>query len=149
MIYDSLDQLRAYASYLPQLNTVISVLENHNLMAERTGFHATEDPAVRYNVIDYTTSDVGGPLEIHRVEADVQIVLTGKERAVSAGREHAHDAGPYDKDKDACFVDCPRTMSFHLVPGKFVIFFPGEPHRGNYILDGPTISRKVVFKLKL
>lgn len=149
MIYDSLDQLRAYASYLPQLNIVISVLENHNLQDECAGFHATENPSVRYNVIDYTTSDVGGPLEIHRVETDVQIVLTGKECVVSAGREHAHDAGPYDKDKDACFVDCPQTISFQLVPGKFVIFFPGEPHRGNYILDEPTVSRKVVFKLKL
>jgi YhcH/YjgK/YiaL family protein len=149
MIYDSLDQIGSYIAVLPKLEVVLTVLKTIDFKQITPGFHSTKDPFVRFNVIDYKTVAVVGPLEIHHKEIDVQIVLQGKEIAVASGREQASRAGVYDPEKDVCFVDCPSTVQFQLIPEKFLIFFPGEPHRGNYMLEESISCRKVVFKLRV
>jgi YhcH/YjgK/YiaL family protein len=149
MIFDSLDKLPFYLQHLPSLQTVMDVLDKVDLLGSSPGFHYTDNPLVRYNIIDYTSVDVRNPLEIHRREADVQIVLIGEELAVSAPRSEAANAGPYDKQKDVAFFNCDTTMQMALRPGLFALFFPGEPHRGNIVLKQPTVCRKVVFKLTM
>lgn len=149
MIFDSLERLPFYMQQIPSLQTVMDVLENVDLLGAESGFHSTDNPLVRYNIIDYTSADVRNPLEIHRKEADVQIVVLGEELAVSAPRSEAVKAGPYDAQKDAAFFVCDASMHIVLKPGLFVLFFPGEPHRGNIVLNQPMVCRKVVFKLTM
>lgn len=149
MIFDSLDKLPFYLQHLPSLQTVMDVLDKVDLLESSPGFHNTDNPLVRYNIIDYTSVDIRNPLEIHRREADVQIVLIGEELAITAPRSESVNAGPYDEQKDAAFFDCDATMQMTLRPGLFALFFPGEPHRGNIVLKQPTVCRKVVFKLTL
>jgi len=149
MIFDTLDHLSMYESMIPQLKTVAKILEIENLHSQSPGFHETYDPLVRYNIIDYTTTDNRNPLEIHRKEADVQIVLAGKETAISASRYEASKADVYNAEIDCAFFEAESTMSFLLEKGSFVIFFPGEPHRGNIIFEQPVACRKVVFKLTM
>ena len=149
MIFDSLIEMDRYIPALPQLQAVRTLLGSGVLETAEPGFHTTDIPGVRYNILDYTTTPLGKALEIHTKEADVQIVLQGKELAVCAPREMADFSGPYDENKDARFVECTSVSSFHLLPGKFLILFPGEPHLGNGLLDEPTKCRKVVFKLML
>lgn len=149
MIFDSLDKLPFYCKAIPALKTVMDALKSDDLLGCPSGFHATSNPLVRYNIIDYTTSDVRNPLEIHQKEADVQIVLSGEELAISAPRSEALKACPYDAEKDAAFFNCDATIQLALKPGFFVLFFPGEPHRGNITLVQPTMCRKVVFKVTI
>ena len=149
MIFDTLDNLSVYESMIPQLKTVAQILEIEDLFSQTPGFHQTSDPTVRYNIIDYTTTDSSNPLEIHRKEADVQIILSGKESVICASRHEALKADVYDEESDCAFFEADSTMSLVLEKGSFVIFFPGEPHRGNILYKQPIVCRKVVFKLTM
>ena len=149
MIIDSLDHLSLYEKAFPSLVTVQKILSSENLLEKEVGSYSTEDANCRYNICEYNTTDQYKDFEIHKKEADVQIMLTGNEFMVASKRDSAKDASPSDSESDIHFVGGPHIVSFRAEPGYFAIFFPGEPHAPGLALDKPQGAKKVVFKLKM
>lgn len=85
--------------------------------------------------------------ETHRHTIDLQVVLAGGEWIEILPESPLLEDGSYQLEKEVQKYHAADSSSrIHLVPGRFAVFFPGEPHRPQ-ISDGVNTGvRKVVFK---
>ena len=111
MIFDSIENLKLYEKSFPSLKTVSKILSSEDLSEKPCGSYTTEDPNCRYNICEYQTTEDSKEFEIHKNEADIQIMLTGEEIMTSSARNLSINASPYDKDKDIHFVSGPHIIS--------------------------------------
>ena len=89
--------------------------------------------------------------EAHRRYVDIQMILSGRERAECMGRESLVVESPYDDAKDVEFYRHPSTgkVVIDLFPGRFAVFFPHDAHTPGLVAsEGPEPVRKVVVKLR-
>lgn len=149
MIFDSIDKLYLYEASFPSLKTVAEILSKENLAEKKPGAYTTNDKNCRYNICEYTTVEGEKDFEIHKNEADVQIMISGEEYMTAPQRKLAEKAGPYDPEKDIHFVSGNEIVKYKGCPGYFAIFFPGEPHAPGIAVDKSVPAKKVVFKLKI
>ena len=148
MIADRLENLSLYIPIIPQLKDVIAILESDTLASLPLGYHSTDDPTLRYNILHYETVLTDAQrYEIHLRDADVQILLSGCERVDAADRNSFVTTVAYDEKKDVLFGDGQKIASYHAAPDRFVIFFAGEPHAPNLISHENSEVHKVVFKV--
>lgn len=148
MIIDKLANLKAYVPALPALETVISILDSGVLKTQEFGNYKTDNPSVRYNLFTYQTEKTeSDSYEIHRKEADVQVLISGFERMDIASNEIQAVVQEYNPDKDALFAISDKLVSYHADTTTFAIFWPGEPHAPNLIDKESTKVVKVVFKI--
>jgi len=148
MVLDSLRQGARYHPLHPGMPAALRWIE------ERA---ATVNPG-RYEVADgvtaivdsYTTAPASEKKwETHRVHADLQIVLSGKEMVGWSPAAALTVSTPYNPEKDAEFYEPPVSpvARFLLHPGLLAIFFPDDGHQPG-VMDGERGGvRKVVFKL--
>lgn len=149
MIFDSIDKLYLYEASFPSLKTVSEILSNENLLEKQPGSYTTKDSNCRYNICQYNTVEGEKDFEIHKNEADVQIMLEGEEYMTAPERSISEKASPYDAEKDIHFVSGNKIVKYTGKPGYFAIFFPGEPHAPGIAIDKSINAKKVVFKLKM
>ncbi len=148
MIIDRIENLAKYIPVLPQLEKVVSILASGTLAGLPLGGFATDDPSLRYTIMRYETDLAETKaLEIHRRDADVQILLSGRERMDVADRESFATTIEYSGEKDIEFGSGKRIASYWADPSLFVIFFPGEPHAPNIAYGDDRAVKKVVFKI--
>ena len=149
MIFDSLDNLARYETFIPALKAVRHILGAEALHEKAPGSYRTDVPGCRYNIAQYETCPGSKAFEIHRKEADVQIMLSGTERMEGAPRSLSDQAGPYDEGADAAMAEGTGCVSFTAVPGYFAVFLPGEPHAPGLAAGNAATVKKAVFKLTM
>lgn len=138
-----------YLPLLPKLQKVIEILDRGQIYEQAEGTYTTDDSDVCYVITSYETDTKPGQFEIHRRDTDVQIVLAGSELLAMTWRELVSTAGSYDADNDVSFLDGGEpTVVVNAIPGRFVIFFPGEPHKAKVASGEISTVKKLVFKLK-
>ncbi len=148
MILDRISQMKNYVSTLPALQHVIDILESGKLDSLPLGSYTTEHKNLRYNLFTYKTEKTeASEYEVHRKEADVQILLKGYERMDIASRAMVTATTAYDDEKDFLMVKGEKQLSYHAGQGSFVVFFPGEPHAPNLLDETSSQVLKVVFKV--
>lgn len=148
MILDQLSQMKNYVSTLPALQHVIDILESGKLETMELGSYTTEHKNLRYNLFTYKTEKTeASEYEVHRKEADVQVLLKGHERMDIASREMLTATTAYDDEKDFFMAKGEKLLSYHAKPESFVVFFPGEPHAPNLVDETSSQVVKVVFKI--
>ena len=84
--------------------------------------------------------------EVHRLYADIQLVLEGKERFLLGWRAGNIREEP---ERDVAFCDAEEALPFTLGPGQFAIFMPGELHSPGNPDGSPSICRKLVVKVRV
>ena len=147
MIFDTLDSMYLYEESFPFLREIREFLEKGTPDLEK-GCHVVSD-TLRYNSASYTTCKDKVLHEIHRKEADVQIIFSGEELIKAEDRSIAVNAGPYDSTGDASMVEGGALATFHMKQGHFVVFLPGEPHMPGIAVTDEEPVRKVIFKVAL
>ena len=148
MICDTLQHLDRYRGLHPNLDTAIRWLATHDLAALPNGRHTVDGEKVFINVMDADLREAeGATFEYHRRYADLQIDLTGGEHWgwTPAGREDT----PFDPAADVGFVAGPEQAAGVLGEGRFVLFFPGEPHKPSCRAGDCTRLHKAVVKIEL
>lgn len=154
MIWDQIENLSQYD--FPGFDKVVEIIHSCDLKNMSTGSYNTDDRNVRYNVVQYETSSAPKKYEIHRKEADIQIVIEGAECIDYCSRQEASNAGSYDDEGDFSMLDASKEQTLHLSPGSFAIFFPGEPHKPGLSIPEAVNKneyghkvRKVIFKIRM
>ena len=93
-----------------------------------------------------------GRWESHRLHADIQFVIRGRERmGVAPLSRELKLEPPYDAEKDVEFYEAPPSAGqlITVVEGSFAIFLPHDVHMPNLLIDAPTEVKKVVVKVRL
>lgn len=147
MIYDHVSNLGKYAGVHPAIAEIASTLDRNALLALAPGEQGGGE-GWRLIINDYETAPGDKPYEYHKREADLQVMLSGRER-IHYSKEPG-DLGAEDfKERDIAFKEAGRDESCLLSDGMFAIYLPGELHApGVAFADKPERARKAVFKLK-
>lgn len=148
MIFDTLENLPKYAHLLSGIQEAVRCLQREDFAEKAAGSYKTDDPSCRYNIGEYETSDKGKRFEIHRLEADIQIMLKGSEIMEYTAPALCKNQDEYIEERDISFADGGTLLRFTAEPGFFVLFFAGEPHKPGLPVSGPEAVKKIVFKIK-
>ena len=125
MIFDKLERLSVYFDSVPYLREICEELSGKDLSSIEIGTYYTEKSHVKYMVQSYETQESKKP-EVHKKYADLQLVISGKERF------------------DFASVS-PLPESFKEV----VIVFPYEPHTPGLTADTAAVMKKIVAKIPI
>lgn len=146
MIFDKLERLSVYFDSVPYLREICEELSGKDLSSIEIGTYYTEKSHVKYMVQSYETHESKKP-EVHKKYADLQLVISGKERfdfaSVSALPEsfkEVDDIGFYSEDLSSSLV---------LGEGEAVIVFPYEPHTPGLTADNTSAMKKIVAKIPM
>jgi YhcH/YjgK/YiaL family protein len=104
-----------------------------------------------YAIVDEYTSrnEAETRFEAHRIYADIQYIISGRELIGIVPLSETSVTVPYDTEKDICFLDSQRGEKIPAMPDRYFIFFPYDAHRPG-MRDGDNASvKKAVIKVRL
>lgn len=90
--------------------------------------------------------------ESHQVYADIQYLVSGREKMLYAPVDELQSSGPYNADKDVeKYTDCGVK---HVTPllmraGHFAVFYPQDGHKPGCMVESPEPVFKVVLKVQV
>lgn len=151
MILDSLHNSSAYASLHPSFPKAFEWLAAYD-PSTPDGRYEIGGPDLIAIVQRYETApDSQKKWETHRLNGDVQFMVSGSELVGYAPRGLLSIRTPYNPDKDAEFYEPPTgTVSrFDLAAGSFAVFFPEDGHQPGVVDGNPEEIHKVVIKFRL
>ena len=151
MIFDQLSELGRY-SHIPFLEDVRQFLGRPDLLELTEPEIPVRDRDVFVRVIRYHPKPADqNKFETHRVHADIQVILKGKEIMQTARTQDLKPATDYDNSNDYQFFTVDKDISDLVVnAGDFVVFFPGEGHRPSCLCDDYAGENlKLVFKIRM
>jgi YhcH/YjgK/YiaL family protein len=125
-------------------------LKTNDLKNLKPGKYELEGDSLFVNVSVYPTKneeDVN--FEAHRKYADIQYVVSGKERIGVVPLSKAEVIVPYDDAKDAAFLKAEKNNFRIANPERFFVFFPDDAHRPSIKVDDNELVNKIVIKVKL
>lgn len=148
MIYDTLDHIEQYKTVHPRLYKALTILRDTDFSQMEDGRVEVEGTDLYYMLQSYESKAVSGKSEAHKAYADIQMVLTGREKMGIAPlevMERQTDAFP---ERDCWLYEGP-VQYLNMVPGTYAILFPGDAHAPGLALDTPQPVRKCVVKVRL
>lgn len=151
MILDTLDNSARYESMGEHFAQAFALLRTGNLAAKEAGTYEVDGKRLYYMVQQYNTKPSDERrFESHKIYADVQVVMSGREVMGFTGETGLNVQAPYEDAKDIMFFRTPTDYTrLKMKAGDFVVLFPGEAHMPQCQWDGPTQILKVVFKVML
>ncbi|XHR27351.1 MAG: YhcH/YjgK/YiaL family protein [Chthoniobacteraceae bacterium] len=153
MIIDSLANAADYASLSPLFAKGFEYLRNFD-PATPDGKYEIDGGQVYAAVQRYTTAPEDQKAwEAHRVYADIQYIVSGREKILYAPVTELQSAVsvPYNDVKDVeKYADCVKNaVSTVIAAGSFGIYLPQDGHKPGCFVDGPEPVVKVVIKVRV
>lgn len=149
MIFDKLINAYAYKALGPRFKAAFEFFESGDVHHLAPGRHELDGDRLFVNVEAYETRTVDmGKWEAHRRYADIQLILSGRERMDYAPIDAVTEVVAYDPEKDAAFFEG-EGMPLIVEAGMFALFLPHDVHRPNLAPDTPAPVRKAVAKVLL
>jgi biofilm protein TabA len=112
-------------------------------------------PIQGYDLFALVQSYATGPgadrrFESHRIFADIQFVVSGRERILHAGIRGLRADTGYEEERDIEFHAEPAVSSSLLLgAGDFAILWPDDAHKPGCMAGARDEVRKVVIKVRL
>ena len=147
MILDKMENAGLYASILPNMADAFAFARS---VTEETPLGRIELPELGgfALLMEYETEPAEErKLETHKRFADIQLILSGREKIEWTPLKGLAVETPYDEEKDVAFWKGEAEASLTLGPGSFAIFLPADAHKPNCSIDAPAHMRKLVVKV--
>ena len=149
MVFDTLSNLELYLKLVPEIKTIIEVMDRGDIYRDKPGDYTTPDKDITYLITEFETSGQIKPFICHKHTTVIEIVLEGQDLMSLAWRENQNFQLKYDEKSDFMAVDGDPIAAFTAATGRFAIFFPGEPYRNGISVEKENQKvKRVVFKIK-
>ena len=149
MILDKIENAANYFSISNNLKKGFEFILNTNLKSLPAGKHEISGDDVFALVSEYDSkSHVDCKPESHKIYADIQFIVSGREFIGYVPLNGQEQTIPYIQEKDIAFFD-EETTQLLMQEGMFAVFFPQDIHRPCMQIDGPEKVKKVVVKVRL
>ena len=147
MIMDNIRNASKYYCIGDAFAKALRYLQTEPLADKPVGDYELEGRAIYVMVRDYETKTPDkGRWEAHRKHADVQFVVSGRERMGYSLAHAMKDLGDYNPDKDTYHLEGKGDF-VEMSEGCFAIFLPGEIHMPAMAIDDSRMVRKVIVKV--
>lgn len=147
MFHGSLTQPVFFDSLPERILWVVDYLAKLPLQELSCGRHEIDGELMFMNVMEFDAQPAENKkAEMHRVYADVQLLIKGIEGIEYSPLTPNEGLEPYHADDDYQLIrEIPNKSNLRMLPGMFAVFLPGEPHKpGCKIADSETIKKVVV-----
>lgn len=146
MIIDRIANAHRYSALGRRIGRALQHLQGTDMTSLEPGRVELEGPRLYIQVSDYVTKHPQeGRWEAHERYIDLQAVVAGAERIGYVPTVRL-EAGPYDEEKDMTWLSGSGPF-LPLLPGDFMLLWPGEAHMPGIALEEPAPVRKVVIKI--
>ncbi|NOZ20217.1 MAG: DUF386 domain-containing protein [Planctomycetes bacterium] len=151
MIIDLIENWRDCVCLLPGLEAGFRFIAETFSASMGDGRYELPDGQGYVNLESYRTLPAAERrFEAHRKYADIQVVASGEEMIEWLPVSMLDVEEAHSEDRDAGFYrGAGDATRLHLVPGCFVVFFPGDGHKPGCCVAGPMDVRKIVAKVRL
>ena len=131
-------------------NKAFTFLKTTPLDTLSKGKHVIDGDLLYANADEYTTKNEDvARFEAHRKYADIQYVISGKERIGVRPLVEGEVTELYAEEKDVLFLAYSDKNYQPADPGKFFIFFPADAHSPGVKADTNSVVHKVVMKVRI
>ena len=96
-----------------------------------------------------TKNEEDTKLEAHRIYADIQYIISGKEMIGISPLSSCSETVSYDPGKDICFLKSNNETPLKASPDRYFIFFPSDAHRPCLKDKENETVKKVVVKVRV
>ncbi len=144
MIIDHISHIQSYAGLGKHFRTACEWLAGQDLSALMPGDYPIDGRNVFASVADNELSRETPAYEAHRLYADIQLIISGRELFRFGTKGTVPERKP-DTDFYPCEVEA--DLPFTLEDGWFVIFLPKEIHAPGNPAGAPSVCRKMVVKV--
>ncbi len=148
MILDNIQNLSIYKGVHPLIANCIGFLAKTDVESLAAGKYEIVGKDLYCNVLEYETK-APNLFEAHDKYADLQYVVSGKERMDYAPRAECKAETEYDEAKDVIKISAEKFSPISVKSGEFALFLPDDAHRPNVSDGAVTKNKKIVFKIKL
>ncbi len=150
MVTDTINNADLYKALGPRFAAGLEFLKRSDLATLPLGKHEILGSDCFALVQEYNSrTQAESKWEAHRVHADIQFVVSGKEYIGYAPIETVNVTHEYDAKNDYLLGEAKGTY-VKMAPGMFTILWPQDAHSpGVAQNDEPEKMRKVVVKVKL
>lgn len=153
MILDSLAQAKLYRTLGTRFAAGFDYLAATDLLALADGRYEIQGSDVFAIVQSYNTKPrEQGRWEAHRQYADIQFIVTGRERMGVAPISSLKLACEYDPEKDVAFYEAEADgdgQFFDVSESSFALFLPHDVHMPSLAIESPGPVKKVVVKVRV
>lgn len=148
MIVDKLSNASKYYAMHPLFKKAFEYLQQEDLMNLSVGRIDLEGDDLYLSIQEVNGKDEEeAVLESHRTYIDIQLPLTAQERfGWKALSDCLQVVKPYDEENDYMLWKDTSDTTFSVTPGRFVIFFPEDPHAP---CIGNSSWKKIVMKVRV
>lgn len=149
MIYDSIANLKNYATVVPMMDDVLAFLAANDIAALKPGRIEIVPDKLFANVDEYDTTDNDvDNFELHRQFIDIQVVADGDGEDCAVPVPGAKLETTKEYRPDVMFVHSCDFVKIRLAKGNFAVFFPYvDPHHPAVASGNPAHVKKVIFKI--
>ena len=149
MIYDSLKHLEAYKGIHPGIYRGLELLRDTDFSQLDDGRHEVAGDDLFYLLQSYDSKPVNDTPEAHKKYADIQFLISGREKIGVGALEDMTEEVEARPEGDIWFYHGP-VDEVTLSGDKFAVLFPGDAHAPCIAVDGaPVPCRKCVVKVRV
>ncbi len=149
MILDQIKHVELYYPLGENFRKAFEFLKNSDLENIGEGKYEIDGENVFAIVQNYDTKPrTAGKWEAHKKYADIQYIVSGKEKIGFSFPAKMIVTEEYNSDKDIMFLKGEGDFLI-LGSGCFAIFFPTDIHMPGIAVDLSTAVKKVVIKVKV
>jgi YhcH/YjgK/YiaL family protein len=146
---DQLEFAKQYHANQSRWDKAFKFLDTADLINIKPGRYPIDGDNVYATVTEGPTKDMDkSSWEAHKNYADIQYVISGREKIGRAAFSTATVKVPYDPAKDIAFYDAPGKF-YVADPDAFFVFFPEhDAHRPGLKIEGFDTDKKIVVKVR-
>ena len=149
MILDHLENAHLYRALSARFAWGFDFLLRREFQSLPEGRHQIHDNVIAIVQTYPTKPQSEGRWEAHRQYADIQYIVSGRERMGIAALREMEMTGAYDSDRDLAFFTGDGQF-FRVTAGQFAVFFPTDVHMPSLrAFDAAETVTKVVLKVRL
>lgn len=150
MIFDKLEQIKNYKGISKNFDKAIDSIIEGDYKNSEIGKHEIDKDNIFYMIQQYDTKYIENcSFETHHNYADIQILLSGKEKIGYSNHENLEITTPYIAEKDVEKQKGDYDFLLKMDILNFALFFPNEPHMPCVAHKDLEKVKKAVFKIKL
>ena len=152
MILDTLNHASNYTALHPLFPVAFGYLRSFDPNTPEGKYEIDGDRLYAIVQRYETAPDEAKSWEAHRVYADIQYMVSGRERMIHAPVEELRTGAPYNEAKDVRKFDdevVKNATSVIVFPGSFCVFLPQDGHKPGCMVGRPEPVVKVVLKVRL
>jgi YhcH/YjgK/YiaL family protein len=149
LIFDDLARAGIYRNLGPRFAAGFDYLSSTDLLSLADGRYSILGSDVFAIVQTYDTKPQSqGRWEAHRLHADIQFVISGREKMGAAPLATMKLQPPYDPEKDVEFYEGAGQF-FEVSERQFALFLPHDVHMPSIALGAAAQVKKAVIKVRM